>query len=46
MDWDFIIQCILAAGLSAALLALLDARLKLREEKRKTSMFYSISKDL
>lgn len=46
MDWDFIIQCILAVGLSAALLALLDARLKLREEKRKTSMFYSISKDL
>ena len=46
MDWDFIIQCILAAELSAALLALLDARLKLREEKRKTSMFYSISKDL
>lgn len=46
MDWDFIIQCILAVGLSATLLALLDARLKLREEKRKTSMFYSISKDL
>ena len=46
MDWEFIIQCILAVGLSAALLALLDARLKLREEKRKTSMFYSISKDL
>lgn len=46
MDWDFIIQCILAVGLSAALLALLDTRLKLREEKRKTSMFYSISKDL
>ena len=46
MDWDFIIHCILAVGLSAALIALLDSRIKLRKERRKTSMFYGISKDL
>ncbi len=46
MDWDFIIHCILAVGLSAALIALLDSRIKLRKERRKTSMFYGISRDL
>ena len=46
MDWDFIIHFILAVGLSAALIALLDSRIKLRKERRKTSMFYGISKDL
>ena len=46
MDWDFIIHCILAVGLSAALIALLDSRIKLRNERRKTSMFYGISRDL
>lgn len=46
MDWDFIIHCILAVGLSAALIALLDSRIKLRKERRKTSMFYDISRDL
>ena len=34
MDWDFIIHCILAVGLSAALIALLDSRI------------YGISRDL
>ena len=46
MDWDFIIHCILAVGLSAALIALLDSRIKLRKERQKTSMFYGISRDL
>ncbi len=46
MDWDFIIHCILAVGLSAALIALLDSRIKLRKERRKTSMFYGIPRDL
>ena len=46
MDWDFIIHCILAVGLSVALIALLDSRIKLRKERRKTSMFYGISRDL
>lgn len=46
MDWDFIIQCILAVGLSVTLLALLDSRIKLRAERKKTSMFYGISKNL
>ena len=46
MGWDFIIHCILAVGMSAALTALLDSRIKLRKERRKTSMFYGISKDL
>ena len=46
MDWDFIIHCILAVGLSAALIALLDSRIKLRKELRKTSMFYGLSRDL
>ena len=44
MDWDFIIHCILAVGLSAALIALLDSRIKLRKERRKTSMFYGIER--
>lgn len=46
MDWDFIIQCILAVGLSVTLLALLDSRIKLKAERKKTSMFYGISKNL
>lgn len=46
MDWDFIIQCILAVGLSVTLLALLDSRIKLRAERKKTSMFYGISRNL
>lgn len=46
MDWDFIIQCILAVGLSVTLLALLDSRIKLRAERKKTSLFYGISKNL
>ena len=33
-------------GLSAALIALLDSRIKLRKERQKTSMFYGISRDL
>ncbi len=46
MDWDFIIHCILAVGLSVTLLALLDSRIKLKAERKKTSMFYGISKNL
>lgn len=46
MDWDFIIQCILAVGLSVTLLALLDSRIKLRAERKKTSIFYGISRNL
>ncbi len=46
MDWDFIIQCVLALGFSFTLLALLDARMKLRDLRKKNSRYYSISKGL
>lgn len=46
MDWDFIIQCLLALGLSASLLALLDSRIRLKAEKKKTSIYCGISKNL
>lgn len=46
MDWDFIIQCVLALGFSFTLLALLDSRMKLRDLRKRNSRFYSISKCL
>lgn len=46
MDWDLVIQCALALGFSFTLLALLDSRMKLRDLRKKNSIFYSISKDL